>query len=235
MLCVRRNAQHLVELKRLESTQFVLNTVVVILSVSTRRSTGCPASPPPLPSQNMQSHEKSHTNRRVRGGTPTVSLALGTNREGRERVKVKASRIQSSRIGSALLVCVRRNVQHRELKLPEFFHVSYAGFCCHGCCVCVGVRCHPIYPGRLACGRTSRGHIGGRSHRISPPPFCGACLNFSREKDSAVPFPRRPRSRILCSKVLISPNRSPLVEFCFVLFFEICTHVPTSEGFEVTN
>ena len=31
------------------------------------------------------------------------------------------------------------------------------------------------------------------SHRIShPPPFCGACLNFSRKKDSAVPFPRRP-------------------------------------------
>ena len=42
-------------------------------------------------------------------------------------------------------------------------------------------------------GRTSRGHIGGRSHRIShPPSFCGACLNFSREKDSAIPFPRRP-------------------------------------------
>ena len=44
-------------------------------------------------------------------------------------------------------------------------------------------------------GRTSsRGHIGGRSHRIfHPPSFCGACLNFSRdEKDSAIPFPRRP-------------------------------------------
>ena len=42
-------------------------------------------------------------------------------------------------------------------------------------------------------GRTSRGHTGGRSHRIShPPSFCGACLNFSREKDSAVPFSRRP-------------------------------------------
>ena len=41
-------------------------------------------------------------------------------------------------------------------------------------------------------GRTSRGHTGGRSHRISHPPFCGACLNFSREKDSAIPFPRRP-------------------------------------------
>ena len=42
-------------------------------------------------------------------------------------------------------------------------------------------------------GRTSRGHTGGRSHRIShPPSFCGACLKFSREKDSAIPFPRRP-------------------------------------------
>ena len=42
-------------------------------------------------------------------------------------------------------------------------------------------------------GRTSRGHTGGRLHRIShPPSFCGACLNFSREKDSAIPFPRRP-------------------------------------------
>ena len=31
------------------------------------------------------------------------------------------------------------------------------------------------------------------SHRIShTPSFCGACLNFSREKDSAVPFPPRP-------------------------------------------
>ena len=34
---------------------------------------------------------------------------------------------------------------------------------------------------------------GGRSHRIfHPPSFCGACLNFSREKDLAIPFPRRP-------------------------------------------
>ena len=58
--------------------------------------------------------------------------------------------------------------------------------------VCVCVCSHPIYSGRQLCGRTSRGHTGGRSHRISPPSFCGACLNFSREKDSAVPFPRRP-------------------------------------------
>ena len=30
------------------------------------------------------------------------------------------------------------------------------------------------------------------SHRIFPPSFCCACLNFYREKDSAVLFPRRP-------------------------------------------
>ena len=52
--------------------------------------------------------------------------------------------------------------------------------------------CHPIYSGRQGCGRTSRGLTGGRSHRISPRFFCGACLDFSREKDSAVPSPRRP-------------------------------------------
>ena len=58
-------------------------------------------------------------------------------------------------------------------------------------CVC----CHPIHSGR-SCGRTSRGHTGGRSHRISPPSFCGACLHFYREKDLAVPLPRRPWCRI---------------------------------------
>ena len=53
-------------------------------------------------------------------------------------------------------------------------------------------------------GRASRGHTGGPSHRIShQPSFCGACLNFFREKDSAVPFPRRPQSRILCTNDLI--------------------------------
>ena len=41
------------------------------------------------------------------------------------------------------------------------------------------------------------------SHRIFPPPFCGAYLNFSRKKGSAVPFPRRPQSRILYTNDLI--------------------------------
>ena len=58
------------------------------------------------------------------------------------------------------------------------------------CCVCV------FFPSILDIkfvGRTSRGHTGGRSHRIfDPPSFCGACLDFCREKDSAIPFPRQP-------------------------------------------
>ena len=55
-------------------------------------------------------------------------------------------------------------------------------------CVCF----LPIHSGHQV-GRTSRGHTGGRSHRIfNPPSFCGACLDFCREKDSAIPFPRRP-------------------------------------------
>ena len=59
-----------------------------------------------------------------------------------------------------------------------------------GHCVCV------FFPSILDIkfvGRTSRGHTGRRSHRIfNPPSFCGACLDFCREKDSAIPFPRRP-------------------------------------------
>ena len=36
----------------------------------------------------------------------------------------------------------------------------------------------PIHSGHQV-GRTSRGHTGGRPHRIShPPSFCGACLHF---------------------------------------------------------
>ena len=64
--------------------------------------------------------------------------------------------------------------------------------CTIKCTVCVCVF-FPFILDIKFVGRTSRGHTGGRSHRIShPPSFCGACLNFSREKDSAIPFPRRP-------------------------------------------
>ena len=59
-------------------------------------------------------------------------------------------------------------------------------------CVCVCVF-FPFILDIKFVERTSRGHTGGRSHRIShPPSFWGACLNFSREKDSVIPFRRRP-------------------------------------------
>ena len=114
LVCVRRNAQH-PELKLPGSTQFVLNTILMV-AVSTRGPAG--ASPPPLSSQNIQSHEKSFISPRAQGEAPTMSFVLGTDPEGKERVKGKASRIPSSRIGSAL-GCVRRNAQHLELKLLE--------------------------------------------------------------------------------------------------------------------
>ena len=92
---------------------------VVMAAVLTSGSTGflLIVSTPPLQSQNVQSREKAPAHW-ARGETPTMSFVPGANREGKERVKGKASRIQSSRIGSVLM-CVRRNAQLRELKLLE--------------------------------------------------------------------------------------------------------------------
>ena len=56
------------------------------------------------------------------------------------------------------------------------------GLSSHTTCVCVCVFLPFILDVKFV-GCTSRGHIGGRSHRIShPPPFCGACLYFSRAR-----------------------------------------------------
>ena len=67
----------------------------------------------------IASHGKCPASRKVRRETPTTtSLALGANRETKEKVKGNASRMQINRIGSAL-VCVRRNAYHRKLNLPE--------------------------------------------------------------------------------------------------------------------
>ena len=76
-------------------------------------------------------------------------------------------------------------------------------------------------------GRTSRGHTGGRSHRIShPPSFCGACLHFSREKDSAIPFPR-----ILCTYDLIVLHPLGI----FILFFVFLVRKIPFAGIELTS
>ena len=98
------------------------------------------------------------------------------------------------------LRCLLRPILLREIPMssPEvtsiyieprghvYTYISYVQRVC--VCVCV------FFPSILDIkfvGRTSRGHTGGRSHRIfNPPSFCGACLDFCREKDSAIPFPR---------------------------------------------
>ena len=58
-------------------------------------------------------------------------------------------------------------------------------------CVCVCVFFPSILDIKFL-GRTSRGHTGGRSHRIfNPPSFCGACLDlcvFAFSRDPTVHF-----------------------------------------------
>ena len=109
-------------------------------------------------------------------------------------------------------------------------------------CVCVCVCCvfSPFILDIKFVGRTSRGHTGVRSHRISHPhSFCGACLNFSREKDSAILFPR---SRILCTNDLIVLHplgtfftRWAFLVLVFIFLYEknpvyrYRTHVPTCQ------
>ena len=93
---------------------------VVMAAVLTSGPTGCLliTSTPSLQSQNVQSREKAPASHGAQGETPTMSFVPGANREGKERVKSKASRIQSSRIGS-VLVFVRRNAQLREQLLES--------------------------------------------------------------------------------------------------------------------
>ena len=110
LVCVRRNTQ-LRELNLPKSTRLALITAVMVAVL-----TVCLVSPPPILSQNVQSHEESPESSRAQGVPPTISLALGANREDKGRAKGKASRIQSSQMGFAL-VYVRRDARHRELKL----------------------------------------------------------------------------------------------------------------------
>ena len=124
LVCVRRNVQRR-DSRLPKCTRFALTTVLMA-AVSTCGPSGCPVSPPPLSSQNAQSHKNAPISHRVQGETKTTSLALGANPEGKERVKCKASRIQSSRIGPALIY-VRRNAQHLELRFPKstrFVHIT---------------------------------------------------------------------------------------------------------------
>ena len=90
-----------------------------------------------------------------------------------------------------LCTCINRHAGTPDENKTKIFLVhNKIGL--YSVCVCVCVF-FPFILDIKFVGHTSRGHTGGRSHRIFHPPFfCGACLNFSREKDSAFPFPRQP-------------------------------------------
>ena len=108
------------------------------------------------------------------------------------------------------------NLGKRKSRMSCWRHFEY--ICIY---TCLSMCFLPIYSGRqTTCGRTSRGHTGGRSRRIiSPPSSCGACLIFSRENDSAAPFPRRPWSRVLCTRERIV---TPLAGHYYCLLFTYC-------------
>ena len=106
-------------------------------------------------------------------------------------------------------------------------YINYLG----SLCVCL----LPINSGHHKfVGRTSRGHTGGRSHRIfHPSSFCGARLSFSREKDSAFPFPRRLWSRILFTYDLIVLHPLGII-FVFSIFYFFKEKYPFT-GIELTS
>ena len=75
----------------------------------------------------------------------------------------------------------------------------------------------------------------GRTGFLHLPSAVLALIFLARRIQPSVPFPRRPSSRILCTNELIVLHL--LLFFCGEKcdYTGIRTHVPTSEGFEVTN
>ena len=65
------------------------------------------------------------------------------------------------------------------------------------------------------------------SHMISSPSFCCACLIFSREKDSALPLPRREVYRISCAyKLIVLCTTEPVDKIIYsVLFCILCQKI----------
>ena len=75
--------------------------------------------------------------------------------------------------------------------------------------------CHPIYSGRQACGRTSRGHTEERSHEFLHLPSAVLALIFLAKRI----HPSFPSSTVGLNFVYQRINRSPLVGHFFFFFF----------------
>ena len=133
------------------------------------------------------------------------------------------------------VVCCWVHTNYKSLVVVCFVEHKYV-------CVCVVI---PFILDIKFVGRTTRGHTGGKFTRDFSSTFLLRCVPsfFSREG-----FSRSfPLSTVKSNLRFI--NHSPLVgHFLFFIFYffvrknpslcddtEIRTHVPTSEGFEVTN
>ena len=71
-----------------------------------------------------------------------------------------------------------------------------------------------------------------RSHRISPTSFCGACLNFYREKEFSLAFPW---STVKSNFVFPRTNRSPLVGHDTILTLQNHSVVVSLSFFELIS
>ena len=124
---------------------------------------------------------------------------------------------------------IEKSERTRQKTLPIIYIAPETFWITRTVCVCVFF---PFILDIKFVGRTSRGHTGGRSHMIFyPPSFCGACLDFSREKDSAILFFRRPSSRILCTNDLIVLHSSGI----FFFFFRFLVRRISFTGIELTS
>ena len=117
---------------------------------------------------------------------------------------------------------------------PSIFAPLPFSRCIESVCLCVCVF-FPFILDIKFVGRISRGHTGGRSHRVShPPSFCGACLNFSREKDSAIPCPLD-REVEFCVLTIYSFSTCWAFLFFIFLYRDSNSRSIVSEGYEFTS
>ena len=116
LVCVRWNARNH-DLKLPESMRFVAVSVVMVAAFR-NVNIGYLVSPSLLSPQNIQSHETFPASPGPGVKQKLLVLRWARTVRARRESSVK-SRIQSTRIGSAL-VCLRRNATHLELSVPDY-------------------------------------------------------------------------------------------------------------------
>ena len=77
-------------------------------------------------------------------------------------------------LGTALHTLPKISVRSVQPSIP---YRAYPYRTEHTLCLCVCMLSHLFWTSQT-CGRTSRGHTGGRSHRIPPPFFCSTSVFF---------------------------------------------------------